>query len=309
MPPTSLKKASAATADGADGIDYRARVRELAPLMAASGAAIDQNREIPTELVDGLVDAGLFRLLLPRSLNGAELLPTQYVPIIEDIAKLNGSVAWCVNQNSGCSMTAAYLSPEAAREIFGGPRGILAWGPGPRRGAHRARRLPRHRDLGFRQREPPFVVARLSRPGRRRRRQAGPRQSRQPGRQDDAVPEEQHQIHRHLAHARPARHRQRPMVGQGSLRARGAHAACAVARRRLGQPRGRAPLPVQQPPPLRGRVRRRRDGLARSILDSFIELARDKIPRGARVTMRDNNMTQFQVAHAQAKLDLRPAPT
>ncbi|HZP19566.1 MAG TPA: acyl-CoA dehydrogenase family protein, partial [Bauldia sp.] len=128
MPPTSLKKASAATADG---IDYRARVRELAPLMAASGAAIDQNREIPAELVDGLVDAGLFRLLLPRSLDGAELLPTQYVPIIEDIAKLNGSVAWCVNQNSGCSMTSAYLSPDAAKEIFGGPRGILAWGPGP----------------------------------------------------------------------------------------------------------------------------------------------------------------------------------
>jgi len=28
-------------------------------------------------------------------------------------------------------MTAAYLEPEAACEIFGGPRGILAWAPGP----------------------------------------------------------------------------------------------------------------------------------------------------------------------------------
>jgi indole-3-acetate monooxygenase len=28
-------------------------------------------------------------------------------------------------------MTAAYLDPEAACEIFGGPRSILAWGPGP----------------------------------------------------------------------------------------------------------------------------------------------------------------------------------
>jgi alkylation response protein AidB-like acyl-CoA dehydrogenase len=28
-------------------------------------------------------------------------------------------------------MTAAYLDPAAACEIFGGPRGILAWGPGP----------------------------------------------------------------------------------------------------------------------------------------------------------------------------------
>src|SRR5262249_60874940 len=62
---------------------------------------------------------------------GAELLPAQYIPIIERIAEIDASTAWCINQNSGCSMTAALLAPEIAREIFGGPRGILAWGPGP----------------------------------------------------------------------------------------------------------------------------------------------------------------------------------
>src|SRR6185312_7869300 len=34
-----------------------------------------------------------------------------------------------------------------------------------------------------------------------------------------------------------------------------------------------------------------------------IELARDKIPRGARVTMRNNNVVQSQVAQARARLD------
>src|SRR5436309_3374702 len=47
------------------------------------------------------------------------------------IAQVDASTAWCINQNSGCSMTAALLAPDIAREIFGGPRGILAWGPGP----------------------------------------------------------------------------------------------------------------------------------------------------------------------------------
>jgi alkylation response protein AidB-like acyl-CoA dehydrogenase len=70
-------------------------------------------------------------LLLPRSLGGVELLPADFVPVIEEIAKSDASTAWCLNQASGCSMTAAYLKPEAACEIFGGPRGILAWGPGP----------------------------------------------------------------------------------------------------------------------------------------------------------------------------------
>src|SRR5258708_3605306 len=52
-------------------------------------------------------------------------------PIVEEMAKADASAAWCLNQGAGCSMAAAYLEPDAAREIFGGPRGILAWGPGP----------------------------------------------------------------------------------------------------------------------------------------------------------------------------------
>ncbi|MGH7099734.1 MAG: acyl-CoA dehydrogenase family protein, partial [Stellaceae bacterium] len=61
----------------------------------------------------------------------AELLPALYVPIIEEIAKTDASTAWCLNQNNGCAMTAAFLDPATAREIFGPPDGILAWGPGP----------------------------------------------------------------------------------------------------------------------------------------------------------------------------------
>ena len=43
-------------------------------------------------------------------------------------------------------------------------------------------------------------------------------------------------------------------------------------------------------------------GCARSSLASFIELARDKIPRGARITMRNNNVIQSQVGQAEARL-------
>jgi indole-3-acetate monooxygenase len=111
--------------------DYLARVREFAPTLAAAAADIDARRELPEEVVAALVERGLFRLLLPRTLGGAELLPAEYVPIIEELAKTDASTAWCLNQNSGCSMTAAYLAPTVAREVFGGPRGILAWGPGP----------------------------------------------------------------------------------------------------------------------------------------------------------------------------------
>jgi indole-3-acetate monooxygenase len=113
--------------------DYLQRAREMIPDLAAAAPEIERRRELPKPVVAALADGGFFRLLLPRSLGGAELLPAQYVPIIEEIAKADASTAWCLNQGAGCSMTAAYLDSDAAREIFGGPRGILAWGPGPGR--------------------------------------------------------------------------------------------------------------------------------------------------------------------------------
>jgi alkylation response protein AidB-like acyl-CoA dehydrogenase len=115
----------------AQGIDYVRRARELAPELAAAADEIERRRELPEPVVDALVERGFYRLLLPRSLGGAELLPARFVPVIEEIAKADASTAWCLNQASGCSMTAAYLEPAAACEIFGGFRGILAWGPGP----------------------------------------------------------------------------------------------------------------------------------------------------------------------------------
>src|SRR5207237_199460 len=116
---TSVRRASGSreTADAAPA-DYLARIQEIAPALAAAVEEIDRRRELPEAIVEALIARGLFRLLLPHSLDGAELLPAQYIPIIEAVAKVDASTAWCLNQNSGCSMTAALLAPEIAREIF-----------------------------------------------------------------------------------------------------------------------------------------------------------------------------------------------
>jgi indole-3-acetate monooxygenase len=111
------------------GTDYVERARELAPLLTAAADEIEERRELPERVVEALIEGGFFRLLLPRSLGGAELHPLTYVQVLEEIAKAEPSTAWCLGQNSGCSMSAPYLDPAVAREVFGPPRGILAWGP------------------------------------------------------------------------------------------------------------------------------------------------------------------------------------
>src|SRR6516162_3322383 len=128
---TPLSAVTNHTPSNPAGIDYIERARAFAPVLAAHSDEIERRRELPETLRSALIERGFFRLLLPRSLGGAELLPAAFVQVIGEIAKADASAAWCLNQTAGCSMTAAYLEPEAAREIFGGPRGILAWGPGP----------------------------------------------------------------------------------------------------------------------------------------------------------------------------------
>ncbi len=109
--------------------DFIARIRALAPEIAGASDDIEQRRELPPWLLDKLRGGRFFRMLQPRSIGGAELRPVSFATVTEAIAAADASTAWVVCQNNGCSMSAAYLAPEVAREIFGPSTGILAWGP------------------------------------------------------------------------------------------------------------------------------------------------------------------------------------
>jgi alkylation response protein AidB-like acyl-CoA dehydrogenase len=106
-----------------------ARARDLGPLIATHAARTEATREIAPEVLAGLYDARLFRLLLPQSCDGLEVEPAIFMQAVEELAKADGSTAWCVVQACGCSMAAAYVDPAVAREIFGDARAVLAWGP------------------------------------------------------------------------------------------------------------------------------------------------------------------------------------
>lgn len=105
------------------------RARALRPLIEAAAPAIERDRGLTPDVRTALHDAGLFRLYLPRRYDGEEVAPATFVAVIEEIAKADASTAWCVAQGSGCSVSAAYLDPDVAREIFCAPQAVLAWGP------------------------------------------------------------------------------------------------------------------------------------------------------------------------------------
>src|ERR1019366_10178777 len=88
----------------------------------------ERTRRLTAPVVTALIENGLYRVLLPQSLGGAEAAPEIFMQMLEEIAKADASTAWCLGQCSVCAMTAAYLAPDAANEIFNTPPGILAWG-------------------------------------------------------------------------------------------------------------------------------------------------------------------------------------
>src|ERR1700741_3813803 len=92
--------------------DHIIRARKLAPLLSGAAPRIDAARELPPDVLDAMHGQGMFRLLVPRALGGAELDPATYIQCVEAIAAGDAAVAWCMNQGSGCSMSAGYLRPD-----------------------------------------------------------------------------------------------------------------------------------------------------------------------------------------------------
>jgi alkylation response protein AidB-like acyl-CoA dehydrogenase len=107
-----------------------ARARALQPLLAEAAPRIEQERALPPDVLAALHQAGMFRLTLPRELDGAEVDPAMLMQVTEALAEADASTAWCVGQAAGCAASAAHLAPETARRLFGVPEAVLAWGPG-----------------------------------------------------------------------------------------------------------------------------------------------------------------------------------
>src|SRR6202047_3932463 len=283
-------------------VDYLEQAREIAPMLAAASDEIEERRELPERVVEALIERGFFRMLLPRSLGGAELDPLTYVQVLEEIGKAEPSTAWSLGQNSGCSMSAPYLDPAVAREIFGPPRGILAWGPESRgagrgvaveggirvtgrwgfaTGSRHATWLGAHVPIFE-----PDGTPRLNPNGR-------------PFVRTVLFPKSQAEIidNWQVIGLRG--------TGSDSYRVAGLFVPQKYTVSRDHPAESREP----------GLLYRFTSGMiyamgfsnvslgiARGALEAFIELARDKIPRGARKTLRENNVIQSEVAQCEAKL-------
>lgn len=74
--------------------DMLAAVARLEPAIRAAAPAIEQDRRVPDEIVAELYDVGVFRSFTPREVGGPELDPNDWLDVVEELSRINGSVGW-----------------------------------------------------------------------------------------------------------------------------------------------------------------------------------------------------------------------
>lgn len=110
--------------------DVIARAKSVTGLLKAAAPRIEQERELPKDVLEALHKARMFRLLLPRTLGGDELDLRTHAEVLEIIASADASTAWVMSQGAGCAMASAFLAPDVAKRWFGPSNAVLAWGAG-----------------------------------------------------------------------------------------------------------------------------------------------------------------------------------
>ena len=106
-----------------------AQARALSGDIAAASDEIERTRRIPAALLDRLHGARLCRMLLPRSVGGDEIDPCDYLLAIEEISRHDASIGWNLFVANSAALLSPHLELETARTIFGDPRALVAWGP------------------------------------------------------------------------------------------------------------------------------------------------------------------------------------
>jgi alkylation response protein AidB-like acyl-CoA dehydrogenase len=101
-------------------------VGSLVDLIRTECVDLDSTGVIPTSVVRALQDTGVFQLMAPTEIGGAEVDPVTFLRVVEAASHADGSVGWCVLIGGCYAAFGGMLPAEGARRIYGDPATISA---------------------------------------------------------------------------------------------------------------------------------------------------------------------------------------
>jgi alkylation response protein AidB-like acyl-CoA dehydrogenase len=101
-------------------------VRLVAPIIDEHRETIERDRLLPKEVVRALVDAGAFRMLVPRSFGGDELDPMTVCEVVEELSIRDGAVGWCAMIGASNGLFGGLMAQAGAAEVYADRDVVLA---------------------------------------------------------------------------------------------------------------------------------------------------------------------------------------
>lgn len=102
-------------------MNLAATARNLHPRIGAAADEAERQRRMAPDLARTLAEAGLFRMMVPKSVGGLEASPREALEAIEAVAEADASAGWCVMIAATTGLLAGFLPADLAREIYGPP--------------------------------------------------------------------------------------------------------------------------------------------------------------------------------------------
>lgn len=98
--------------------DLVATARSFHDELKRRAPEIESARRLPADLASKFKDVGLFRLLVPKEYGGLESDPITFATLVETLAEADASAAWVAMICGSTGVTASWVPPAGAREIF-----------------------------------------------------------------------------------------------------------------------------------------------------------------------------------------------
>jgi len=109
----------------------RERLSTLRPLIAESVGESEASGRLAPEVARGLVHTKAHKMLLPKTLGGAEASVIEALEMVEMISYTDASTGWVMFASGATTaMASAYLAPSVTDKIFGNDTGDLFAGSG-----------------------------------------------------------------------------------------------------------------------------------------------------------------------------------
>jgi alkylation response protein AidB-like acyl-CoA dehydrogenase len=120
-----------------DSATIMANARALGPAIEAAADAVARERRLPSELVETMRGAGIFRIAFPRAWDGPEMDPLRQCELMELLGYHDASVAWVAMICSDSGHFAARVDEATARELYPSLDLLTAGAQAPVGQAHR----------------------------------------------------------------------------------------------------------------------------------------------------------------------------